>query len=200
MNTHVEEARADRYTRLAGCLERARGGDREALREVVVELNPTLWHVARAAGLPPDEAEDVVQATWLALLRHLDGIRSPQSLTGWLVSTTRHGAWRARRRLLGKATGDPDALVELEDPAPGPVEQVLTDQRDRILLRHFAKLPERCRRLLRIVATVHRPDYTEVGEALLMPRGSIGPTRGRCLNKLRDLLLADAAWDPTWTN
>jgi len=55
-------------------------------------------------------------------------------------------------------------------------------------------LPQRCRELLRIVAMVDRPDYTLVSDALEMPRGSIGPTRGRCLEKLREMLLADPVW------
>jgi DNA-directed RNA polymerase specialized sigma24 family protein len=68
------------------------------------------------------------------------------------------------------------------------------DERSRILWQHFRRLPERCRTLLRIVAEVDRPDYSMVAEALGMPRGSIGPTRGRCLAKLREMLMADRSW------
>ena len=50
-------------------------------------------------------------------------------------------------------------------------------------------LPERCRRLLRIVAFENRPDYRELATELGMPVGSIGPTRGRCLAKLRVALM-----------
>ena len=77
----------------------------------------------------------------------------------------------------------------IPDPAPG--ERLLTDERDRALWRHFQRLPERCRTLLRIVAQVARPDYSAVAEAMGMPIGSIGPTRGRCLAKLHAMLLAD---------
>jgi DNA-directed RNA polymerase specialized sigma24 family protein len=68
------------------------------------------------------------------------------------------------------------------------------DARHRALWRHLQRLPERCRELLRIVAMVDRPDYDDVAAALGMPRGSIGPTRGRCLSKLRAMLIADPAW------
>ena len=91
----------------------------------------------------------------------------------------------------------PDGAVQLEsaaDPGPGPGEQLLSDERDEALWRHFQRLPERCRMLLRIVAQVARPDYTAVAEAMGMPIGSIGPTRGRCLAKLREMLLADPGW------
>ena len=73
----------------------------------------------------------------------------------------------------------------MPDPASGLIE----DERDRVLWRAFHQLGDRCRELLRVVAMVERPDYAVVGEALGMPHGSIGPTRGRCLAKLRALLL-----------
>jgi DNA-directed RNA polymerase specialized sigma24 family protein len=95
-----------------------------------------------------------------------------------------------RRR---SADGD-DALAELADPGLDPAEQVLIDERDRTLLRHLAQLSARCRQLLRVVAMVDRPDYDTVAQAMQMPRGSVGPTRGRCLAKLRDMLLADPTW------
>jgi len=51
-----EDASADRRARLAACLERARAGEIGALDDVVTELNPLLWHVARAEGLTVDDA------------------------------------------------------------------------------------------------------------------------------------------------
>jgi hypothetical protein len=74
------------------------------------------------------------------------------------------------------------------------LERLVADERDRVLWRHFERLSERCRTLLRIVAQVERPDYSMVAEAMEMPHGSIGPTRGRCLAKLREMLLADSEW------
>ncbi len=82
----------------------------------------------------------------------------------------------------------------MADPDPGPGERLLDDERDRVLWRHVQRLPGRCRELLRIVAQVSRPDYAAVAEAMGMPVGSIGPTRGRCLAKLRELLRADPGW------
>jgi RNA polymerase sigma factor (sigma-70 family) len=184
---------ADRHERLARCLERARAGDRRGLDEIVSELNPLLWHVARSQTLGADEAADVVQTAWLELLRQLHEIRSPRALTAWLVSTTRREAWRvngARHR--GGVSGA--AVDSLADVEPTPDERLGADERDRALWRNYRRLPERCRALLRVVALVERPDYDAVATAMDMPRGSIGPTRGRCLAKLRDLLLADPTW------
>jgi len=184
----------DRPARLARCLDRARQGELGALDDVVRELNPLLWRVARSQGLSSDDAVDVVQTTWLELLRRLHEIRSPEALTAWLIATTRRGAWHARTKLRRQAGPDVDVLAGLPDPASDPSDQLLTDERDRALMRHLRRLPERCRALLRIVAFVDRPDYSVVAEALEMPRGSIGPTRGRCLAKLREMLLADPKW------
>lgn len=193
VSTSATSAAAGRSARLAASFDRARGGDRGALNEVIRELNPLLWQVARAQGLSYEDAADVVQTAWLELVRHLDGIRSAQALTAWMVTTTRREAWRVRARTQ-RHVGDDAVIHGLVDPNPGPVEDLLTEERDRVLWRHFQALSERCRRLLRIVAEVDRPDYTVVAQALDMPHGSIGPTRGRCLAKLRHMLQDDPAW------
>ncbi|MBB5872619.1 RNA polymerase sigma factor (sigma-70 family) [Allocatelliglobosispora scoriae] len=186
--------RADRPARLARCLERARGGELGALDEVVRELTPLLWHVARAQGLEAGDAADVVQTTWLELLRRLHEIRSPQALTAWLISATRREAWHVNRRRRRLAEPDTELLDSVADPIADLSERVVDDEQHRVLWRQFQQLSQRCRELLRIVALVDRPDYAVVSEALSMPHGSIGPTRGRCLAKLRELLLADPVW------
>ena len=187
-------AATDRAARLGACLVRARDGDTVALGEIVRELNPLLWHVARGEGLTAEECADVVQTSWLELLRRLHEIRSPQALTSWLVTATRREAWRMRKLARRQASDGVAQLESVADPDPGPGEGLLTDERDRVLWRHVQRLPGRCRELLRIVAQVARPDYATVAEALGMPVGSIGPTRGRCLAKLRELLQADPGW------
>src|ERR1700722_15929569 len=109
-----------RAARVGACLERARSGDTAALGEIVRELNPLLWHVARAEGLTTEEAGDVVQTTWLELVRRLHDIRSSRGGTSWLGTAARRGAWggseASRRRV-------PDGAAQLEsvpDPDPGP--------------------------------------------------------------------------------
>jgi DNA-directed RNA polymerase specialized sigma24 family protein len=88
--------RSDRTARMADLLDAAKGGNEDALGQITAELSPMLWHVARAAGLGADDAEDVVQTAWERLLSHLADIRVPQALISWLVVTTRHEAWRIR--------------------------------------------------------------------------------------------------------
>src|ERR1700760_2644516 len=123
-------AAADRPARLEACLVRARDGDTGALGEIARELNPLLWHVARAEGLTAEEAADVVQTSWLELLRRLHDIPSPPALTAWLVTATRREAWRVRelsRRQVPDGTAQLDAAA---DPGPAPGEQLLGAERD----------------------------------------------------------------------
>jgi RNA polymerase sigma factor (sigma-70 family) len=184
----------DRRERLAVLLQEARESRRGALDEIVGELGPLLWHVVRAQGLDRSTSEDVVQTTWLTLLRYLHTIHTPEALVAWLITVARREARRVRDLDRRHVPVDEDLLVTVRDPDPGPDEQVLADDRRRLLWSAVQELSPMCRELLRIVAFMHRPDYELVSAALGLPRGSIGPTRGRCLRKLRDRLSADPTW------
>jgi RNA polymerase sigma factor (sigma-70 family) len=186
--------REERSARLAACLMRARAGDLRALDVVVDELNPLLWHVARSQGLIAEDAADVVQTTWLELVRKVHEIRSPLSLTAWLVTTTKREAWHTAARRRRQDGPGIEYLQEIADDGPEPDEGLSVEEQHRALRRNFARLSERCRALLRVIARVDRPDYAAIAQALGMPHGSIGPTRGRCLDKLRAMLLEDPAW------
>ena len=114
------------------------------------------------------------------------------------MTTTRRQAWRTRSEVRRQVDGDPGTVEAAVAAAAGDrldvPELVAAEERRQLVWRHVQRLSERCRMLLRVVAFVDRPDYSVVAEALGMPRGSIGPTRGRCLAKLRELLQADPAW------
>jgi RNA polymerase sigma factor (sigma-70 family) len=189
-------ARPDRNVRIAGLLNAARAGREDAVGQIVTELSPLLWQVARAAGLPAGDAEDVLQTVWLRLLAHLDDIRTSAALTAWLVTTTRREAWRVRNAGRRQLPADQDWLAAIPDPDPGSEERAIIDDQRRVLWDAFGQLSPRCQELLRIVAFVPRPDYAEVAAAVGMPRGSVGPTRGRCLAKLRALLVSPAEGEP----
>jgi RNA polymerase sigma factor (sigma-70 family) len=183
-----------RQQRLASLLGAARAGERDALAGIVAELSPLLWQVARAQGLDRDASSDVVQTTWLHLVRQLDDIRTPAALTGWLVTVTKREAWRIRAAGNQERPAAAEVYAEVRDQAPTPDDRLIEDDRRRALWAAVNRLPARCRELLRIVAFVHRPNYEAVSAALGMPRGSIGPNRGRCLAKLRALLASDPHW------
>jgi DNA-directed RNA polymerase specialized sigma24 family protein len=104
--------------------------------------------------------------------------------------TTRHEAWRIRSSGRRQRPADQEWLTAIPDHTPGAEEQILIDEQQRALWRAVGRLSTQCQELLRIVAFIPRPDYQSVSAALGMPVGSIGPTRGRCLEKIR-VLLAD---------
>lgn len=177
--------------RHAACMIAAQAGDRRALNVLVNDLTPLLWHVARGNGLDRTAAEDVVQTVWLALLRHLDRLAEPRALVSWLITTTRREASRTRQRGSGQVELSPEIADRMEGVDPLPEAEVLRGERDRRLWDAFRQLPKRCQELLRLTVLAGRAEYRAVAEALHMPHGSIGPTRGRCLNSLRALYDGD---------
>ncbi|GIG27811.1 RNA polymerase sigma factor [Cellulomonas marina] len=173
-----------------------RDGDAAAVGTLVRALTPTLWHVVRAYRLDEETARDVLQVVWGRLVTHAATVQDPRAVTAWLMTTARREAWRAAGRET-RAHAAPDELLErAAPPVPGADELVGTRVRDRVLWQAVAALPERCRRLLRVVAFDERPDYRRIAEDLGMPVGSIGPTRGRCLVRLRALLAGTEAGPP----
>jgi RNA polymerase sigma factor (sigma-70 family) len=179
-----------------------RDGTRSAFDDLVTMVTPLLWHTVRAAGLDPTHSEDVLQTVWLSLLRSADSVRDPRTVVKWLLITTRREAWRVRRlerdgRVVSVPAepGVPDVWDRPTDPEQEPEALVLLAQRQQQLWRHVQQLPPRCRELMRIIAFADRPDYGQIAEALGMPVGSIGPTRGRCLAKLHEILDHDPGWE-----
>jgi RNA polymerase sigma factor (sigma-70 family) len=171
-----------------------RAGDPDGLDRLVRILTPVLWQLARSYGLDRETAEDVVQTTWLALVRRAESLRDPQAVWRWATVTTRREAWRHSRAGQRETTVEAEVLDHAAPAVAGPEGVVLADRRARALWRQVARLTERCRRLLRVIAFDERPDYAALSAELGMPVGSIGPTRGRCLEKLRGLLAEDREW------
>ena len=189
----VQATQPDRSTRIACLVSAARQGSENALGQIVTELSPLLWQVARAAGLSSGDAEDVLQTVWMRLVAHLEDIQDSTALTGWLVTTTKREAWRVSAAGRRQFPADQELLAEVPDQGPGSEEQVIIDDQRRALWEAISRLSARCQELLRIIAFAPRPDYAAVAVALGMLIGSIGPTRGRCLAKLRALLASDPA-------
>lgn len=181
-------------SRAAQLFAQFRAGDEARMADLVSLVTPILWHTARAQRLGHEAAQDVVQTSWLALVRSAQSISDPQAVLQWLIISTRREAWRVVRKADRTEPRDfePDDLVTPAHQAPDEV--VLASEEESRLWHHVATLPERCRALLRVIAFADRPDYANVAKALGMPVGSIGPTRGRCLAKLRQLLMNDPGW------
>ncbi len=182
-----------RWQRSAELFERWQGGDALAMDDLVRLMTPVLWHVVRGCGLDRGLAEDVVQHTWLALVRQADAIAEPKAVAGWLLTTARREAWRVarqRNRADPTDTAEFDWRLPIQESAEDVVSRQLDDSR---LWQAVTQLTERCQQLLRVIAFDERPDYARIARDLEIPVGSIGPTRLRCLAKLRSLLEGDAA-------
>jgi RNA polymerase sigma factor (sigma-70 family) len=149
----------------------------------VRRFSPRIRAVARDHRLGSIDAEDVVQATWLELLKYIGRIRDPTALGAWLHRTARRESLRAanvRRR------EDPVERLPTEPAiAPEGPARLEAAERSAALTGALQSLPRRDRELMRMLAGDDDASYTEISEALDMPVGSIGPTRARCLARLR---------------
>lgn len=177
-----------RWARAAELFVAWRDGEGAALDELVRLLTPVLWQVARACGLDTQRAEDVVQSTWLTLVRKGGDVGDPTAVGAWLMTTTRRAAWRTAQAERRYAPTEDEVLHRRTDSAPGADGVAEQAEQADLLWRSVQRLDPRCQRLLRVIAFDDRPDYARISAELGMPVGSIGPTRGRCLAKLRGLL------------
>jgi RNA polymerase sigma factor (sigma-70 family) len=168
----------------AELLVAARAGDSDAWDELVERYARLVWAVARGFALSMADAADVSPTTWLRLVEHLDELREPEHVGGWLATTARRECLRILRRN-GREVVGLDAGIEIEAGEPTPEAVVLDTERDRILWLSLGEISQRCQVLLRALATVPPPSYQDISAALGMPVGSIGPTRARCLDHLK---------------
>jgi RNA polymerase sigma factor (sigma-70 family) len=160
----------------------AKLGDRRAWDALVARYGGMVWAVARAHRLCDADAADASQATWLKLLEHVGDIKDPQAVGGWLATTARRECLRILRH--AGRVNPLDDLPETADGGPQLDERLLTGERDACLWHAFEALGPRDQALLRMLAADPAPSYEEIGAALGMPVGSIGPTRARALARL----------------
>jgi RNA polymerase sigma factor (sigma-70 family) len=181
---------------VADTVRRAAAGDKAAWEAIVTSFSGLVWSIATSHRLGQADSAEVAQTTWLRLLENLGSIREPERLGGWLATTARREALRLLK-LRGRevVTDDEARFDEVPSAAQTPEDVLLGSERKQQMRRAFAKLPERCRKLLHLVIVVS-PPYTEVAAILDMPIGSIGPSRARCLDRLRKLLDADGGAGP----
>ncbi|HET6952739.1 MAG TPA: sigma-70 family RNA polymerase sigma factor [Acidimicrobiales bacterium] len=177
---------------LPDLVARARDGDEQAWGDLVRRYLAMVQAICRGYRLSGDDAADVNQVVWLRLVEHLVRIRNADAVGGWIAATTRNECRRVLR-VSGRTVpvgddSDLDRLDEVDGHDPGIDTGLLVYERDRVLSSAFGCLDDRCQQLLRLLMADPRPSYDEIAAALDMPVGSIGPTRGRCLDHLRRLL------------
>jgi len=169
-------------------------GEAWAWDALVDRYKRLIYSVALRAGLGHEDAADVFQTVFTLLLDKMRGIRDPQALGAWLITTTKRQSWRLLKKRQRETTDEWDAASR-----PSVAEQWLHNAHpdescwaDQTLVRDaLAQLGERCRRLLWLLYYDRsEPSYEQIGRQLEIPLGSVGPTRARCLQKMRKLLQA----------
>jgi RNA polymerase sigma factor (sigma-70 family) len=151
---------------------------------LVQEFANMIRTIARGHRLSEADATDVAQATWLALLEHLECLTEPGRVGAWLATTARRECLRLLRRSARHIPSGDEAPEPIShDMAPG--EELLIAERDAALWRGFSRLKPSDQALLRLLIADRRPAYEEISATLEIPIGSIGPTRQRALERLR---------------
>jgi RNA polymerase sigma factor (sigma-70 family) len=166
---------------------RARAGDAAAWDGIVERYAALVWSVCRRYRLTDSDADDVAGSVWLRLVEHLDTLSEPAALPGWLARTTQRECLQLlRARKWQVPVDDPELGAGAPGVGEGGLDGVLLVEERRHALRSaFAELPSRCRELLAMLFADPPASYAEIGAALDLPVGAIGPTRRRCLDRLR---------------
>jgi RNA polymerase sigma factor (sigma-70 family) len=165
---------------------RARHGDKHAWDALVERYTPLMWSICRRYRLGGD-AEDVGQSVWLQVIRHLDTVRDPAALPGWLATMTQRECLRVLRTTREpRAAGyvlDGDTIPD--DKAATAEQGLLAAERHAALREAFSQLLPCCQRLLAALTEDPPVPYAQISARLGIPVGSIGPRRSRCLDRLR---------------
>ncbi len=162
---------------IARCLRR----DQTAWRALVIRYERLVYSVALTLCQQTDDASDVFQQVWMELYQRLSDLRRVEALPAWLITVTRR---HASKMVRSRTASEP-----LDEDLPDLKEQLSQIEREHTLERALEQLPHRCRMLIDLLYfNTEEPSYSEIAEKLGMPVASIGPTRGRCLEKLRKVL------------
>ncbi len=181
-----------------------RQGDEAAWEALVRRYQRLVYAIPRRSGMSEDSAADVFQRVFSALFESLHRIEQPERIGAWLVTTAKRETWRMSRRErslepLPGIDADEDGAsageAEIPDAGPLPDDVVQALQQQHAVRSALAQMDGRCRTLLTLLFyRTETPHYAEISTALGISEGSIGPTRSRCLQKLRRLLDA-AGWE-----
>jgi RNA polymerase sigma factor (sigma-70 family) len=180
---------ASAATDVALMVRRAAEGDLRAWERLVEQYARLIWSITAEFKLAESDAADVAQTTWLRLLEHIDRIEYPDRVGSWLAATARNECLRSLTAAKGAVLArDEEVLSGVVASGPEVDERNLADERDQVVRDALSSLPRRWQRLLEMLMADPPVSYAEISDELDLPVGSIGPTRGRCLARLRVML------------
>jgi RNA polymerase sigma factor (sigma-70 family) len=178
---------------LAACL----GGDQAAWDALVDRYAALIYSIPLKYGFNDADAADIFQSVCVTLVEKLGTIRAPRGLAAWIITTTSRQCIafaRQRGREQARFMTDGSLRTDLEpsDPALLPEDELLALERQQVVRTAVHQLPENCRQLVEALFsdTTDEPSYAHIAHALAIPMNSLGPTRARCLQKLRLILVA----------
>ena len=161
-------------------------GDAYSWEALVAEFSPLVRSVLRRYRLSEWDIADVSQNVWLSLFAHLPRIREPAALPGWIVTTTRNAALRTLSAAQRTEPMEPERCARCDQAAHTEIEaEIISLEQRRAVRAGIRELRPAEQQLMLMLLTDPAPSYRQISRQLGIPIGSIGPTRARCLQKLR---------------
>lgn len=172
---------------VSSLVARVGDGDQEAWNEIIERYAPLVWSICLRYQLSRPDIDDVGQSVWLLLVENIGKLREAAALPGWLATTTRRECLRVLRttRRHDHADLPPEEQMPVDPDAATIEQEVILAERNAALRAAFAELAPSCHELLSMLMTDPPLSYAEVSTRMGIPVGSIGPTRARCLDRLR---------------
>ncbi|MEW6206837.1 MAG: sigma-70 family RNA polymerase sigma factor [Acidobacteriota bacterium] len=185
-------ARREDRELVAACLE----GQHQAWEALITRYQRLIYSIPIKARLSSDDSADIFQSVCLKLLENLSSLRDHEKIVSWIITTTTRECWRVSNRQRRDNPSDghldqdnSDRSMEIPDRAPLADEELHKLQQQQIVRQSIAALPERCAELIRML--FYEKDelsYSDIARRIKIPVSSIGPTRARCLEKLKKIL------------
>ncbi|GAA4569143.1 RNA polymerase sigma factor [Planotetraspora kaengkrachanensis] len=172
---------------LADLVVRAQKGDQDAWGRIVERYAPFVWAICNRYRLNRQDRDDVAQMVWLRTVEKLGSLQQPEAFAGWLATVTQRECLHASRAVRRRESNEHalDLEREMGDESVMIGRELERFERRAALRAAFAQLPPHCRQLLLLLAQEQQLSYREIAERLCVSIGGIGPTRGRCLARLR---------------
>jgi RNA polymerase sigma factor (sigma-70 family) len=180
------EASASDHSLVRDCLH----GSEEAWALLLDRYKNLIFSIPIKLGFPPEDAADIFQAVCVSLFQELHKLREPRALSAWLIQTTSRRCFRWKHDSQRYVDVDQQQETPPDESIKMPEALVEELNREQMVRDAVSELPSECRRLVELLFyQTPAPNYDDLASALKMPKGSIGPTRSRCLEKIRRILV-----------
>lgn len=163
-------------------------GDGQAWASLITRYRRLIYSIPVRFSFSPADSSDVFQDVCLKLLEHLQDLKDESKVSAWLITTTTRQCIHTKS-MKYRTTGTDEEMDEPADPSENLEEVRIQAEQQQTVRDAVEQLPGRCKALIEMLYFDPRAlNYEEISATLGMPVASIGPTRARCLDKLRTLL------------